>query len=581
MDLRLKYIARHLSLVACSLSLVASFTSCEDFLEVKSLDKIALSNFWNEESDVENMVMGCYSAMQKQAWMDRAILWGEARSENLTGGERITDDTNMENVMMENLNSNNEYTKWINFYEVINRCNLVLHYAPRVAEKDPNYTQSELTATIAEVSALRALNYFYLVRAFRDVPFTMEAYIDDTQKMDLPATPMMEILDSLTADLEKVINGAVKFYPETTPALQTSRITQDAIHALLADMYLWKQDYAKVVEHTDAVIQNKLQKYQEELDRLGSTNTGVLDKLINGYPLLSDAYSGRNYYGMAFCNIFGVGNSTESILELNFVDDDTQLSNLAVSNRFGSADKGRGYLRPSDLVANDVSDGLFAVYLNRYDTRNYENIYRLTATNFQVAKYASQDAMVNVKENPYITSNQSQRWPQERCHANWILYRLTDVMLMKAEALTLMVTESEGGYSTEDNTRLRQAYMLVDAVNRRSYGESETESALVYTRYRTKSTMLNLVYDERNRELMFEGKRWFDLVRRAVREGNTNYLKTQAARKYTNNKSAAESKLSRLDAIFWPYNEEELKVNGNLKQNPAFGSGENSSIVVN
>ena len=581
MNLRLRYIARRLSLVACSLSLVTSFTSCEDFLEVESLDKIALSNFWNEESDVENMVMGCYSAMQQQAWMDRAILWGEARSENLTGGERITDDTNMENVMMENLNSNNEYTKWINFYEVINRCNLVLHYAPRVAEKDPNYTQSELTATIAEVSALRALNYFYLVRAFRDVPFTMEAYIDDTQKMDLPATPMMEILDSLTADLEKVINGAVKFYPETTPALQTSRITQDAIHALLADMYLWKQDYAKVVEHTDAVIQNKLQEYQKELDRLGSTSVGVLDKLVNGYPLLSDAYAGRNYYGMAFYNIFGVGNSTESILELNFADDDTQLANLAVSNRFGSADKGNGYLRPSDLVANDVSDGLFAVYLNRYDTRNFENIYRLSATNFQVAKYASQEAMVNVKENPYITSNQSLRWPQERCHANWILYRLTDVMLMKAEALTLMVTESEGGYSTEDNTRLRQAYMLVDAVNRRSYGESDTESALVYTRYRTKSAMLNLVYDERNRELMFEGKRWFDLVRRSVREGNTNYLKTQAARKYTNNKSAAESKLSRLDAIFWPYNEEELKVNGNLKQNPAFGSGENSSIVVN
>ena len=581
MNLRLRYIARRLSLVVCSLSLVTSFTSCEDFLEVESLDKIALSNFWNEESDVENMVMGCYSAMQQQAWMDRAILWGEARSENLTGGERITDDTNMENVMMENLNSNNEYTKWINFYEVINRCNLVLHYAPRVAEKDPNYTQSELTATIAEMSALRALNYFYLVRAFRDVPFTMEAYIDDTQKMDLPATPMMEILDSLTADLEKVINGAVKFYPETTPALQTSRITQDAIHALLADMYLWKQDYAKVVEHTDAVIQNKLQEYEKELDRLGSTSVGVLDKLVNGYPLLSDAYAGRNYYGMAFYNIFGVGNSTESILELNFADDDTQLANLAVSNRFGSADKGNGYLRPSDLVANDVSDGLFAVYLNRYDTRNFENIYRLSATNFQVAKYASQDAMVNVKENPYITSNQSLRWPQERCHANWILYRLTDVMLMKAEALTLMVTESEGGYSTEDNTRLRQAYMLVDAVNRRSYGESDTESALVYTRYRTKSTMLNLVYDERNRELMFEGKRWFDLVRRSVREGNTNYLKTQAARKYTNNKSAAESKLSRLDAIFWPYNEEELKVNGNLKQNPAFGSGENSSIVVN
>ena len=61
-----------------------------------------------------------------------------------------------------------------------------------------------------------------------------------------------------------------------------------------------------------------------------------------------------------------------------------------------------------------------------------------------------------------------------------------------------------------------------------------------------------------------------------MREGNTDYLISQAGRKYTNNKSAAESKLKRIDAIFWPYNEEELKVNGNLVQNPAFGSGDNS-----
>ena len=92
--------------------------------------------------------------------------------------------------------------------------------------------------------------------------------------------------------------------------------------------------------------------------------------------------------------------------------------------------------------------------------------------------------------------------------------------------------------------------------------------------------MLNLVFDERNRELMFEGKRWFDLVRRSLYEGNTNYLISQAGRKYTNNKSAAESRLKRLDAIFWPYHEDELKVNKNLVQNPAFGSGDRSVFDV-
>jgi hypothetical protein len=32
-----------------------------------------------------------------------------------------------------------------------------------------------------------------------------------------------------------------------------------------------------------------------------------------------------------------------------------------------------------------------------------------------------------------------------------------------------------------------------------------------------------------------------------------------------------------MDAIYWPYNNDEIKVNKNLVQNPAFSSGENDS----
>ena len=248
---------------------------------------------------------------------------------------------------------------------------------------------------------------------------------------------------------------------------------------------------------------------------------------------------------------------------------------------YGSSDKGNGLFCPSDLVANDISDGQFAVFTNRYDTRSYENIFRRSATQFVVAKYASQDASVNITSNPYTVSGQNSRWTQDRCHANWVIYRLTDVMLMKAEALILQInTDENGNMSDEDNLRLRTAFTLVDAVNRRSYGYSQTTSPLTYSKYSSKSAMLNLIYDERNRELMFEGKRWYDLVRRSMREGNTNYLVSQAGRKYTNNKTAAESKLSKLDAIFWPYHEDELKVNKNLTQNPAYGSDDHSLFDI-
>lgn len=567
--------------IICAFCLTWGIVACSDFLEVEPHEQIVLGNFWNEEGDVENVMASCYSAMQKQAWIDRAIVWGEARSENLTGGERVSDSTNLANIVKENINPNNSFCKWVDFYDVINRCNTILLYAPGVAEKDPNYTQSELRATIAEASALRALCYFYLIRTFRDVPYTTLPFIEDTQTMDLPATPFNSILDSLTTNLESVVDDAVMFYPVTKPVYQTSRITQDAIHALLCDLYLWKQDYAKAITHADKVIQSKQRTYQEEADKVGGASSGLIDKLINGYPLISDVYTSGNVYGRAFYEIFCVGNSSESIFELYYSKDDTRRPNLGVSIRFGSSDKGNGTFCPSDLVANDISDGQFAVFNNRYDTRSYENIYRQSATQYVVAKYASQDAAVNVTTNPFSISGQNVRWPQDRCHANWIVYRLTDVMLMKAEALTMLIgSDGSETLSEDDQLRLRQAFTLVDAVNRRSYGNLQNTSALSYTRYTSKTAMLNLIYDERNRELMFEGKRWFDLVRRSMREGNTNYLISQAGRKYTNNKTAAESRLGKIDAIFWPYHEDELKVNKNLIQNPAYGSTDNSIFEV-
>mgnify|MGYP002623150585 FL=1 len=568
-----------LSFIICHLTFSGALVSCSDFLEVKPLEQIVLGNFWNEESDVQNVVSSCYAAMQQPAWTNRAIVWGEARSENLVGGERINDSTSLVNVTKENLTATNAFCKWESFYSVINRCNTILLYAPQVAEKDPNYTQSELQATIAEVSALRALNYFYLIRAFRDVPYTTTPFIEDTQTMDLPATPFAAVLDSLTTNLESVIDNAVVYYPETNPEYQTSRITQDAIHALLCDMYLWKQDFQKAIDHADAVIRSKQRDYQEESERVGGVSSGLIDRLISGFPLIADDYASGSQFGRAFYTIFGEGNSTESIFELYFSPDDNRRSNLGVSVLYGSTDGGNGIFCPSDVVANDIGDAQFTVFADRYDARSFENIYRQSATQFVVAKYASQDATVSTSTNPYSVYNQNMRWPKDRCHANWIFYRLTDVMLMKAEALTMLVSTNDTP-DDEDNSRLRTAFTLIDAVNRRSYTGTQATSGLAYTRFSTRTNMLNLVFDERNRELMFEGKRWFDLVRRSMYDGNTNYLVSKAGRKYTNNKSAAESKLSRMDAIFWPYHEDELKVNRNLVQNPAFGSGDKSVFEV-
>lgn len=552
----------------CGFSLV----SCSDMLEIESLNEIVLENFWNEKSDVDNVVAGCYSALQSQSCIDRMMVWGECRSENMIGGTRISDDVNLENIFKENIKATNGYTTWVSFYSVINRCNTVLKYAPSVSEKDPKYTQSELHATQAEMSALRDLCYFYLIRTFRDVPYTKEAFVDDSQVMALPATKFNDVLDSLINDLEDVKDYAIKTYPTSEPEYQHGRITRDAISAMLCDMYLWKGNYNKCIEYADKVINSKKEEYKEKQEDGYVTSTS----LINGFPLISDSYSSAsNYYGQASTAIFGTGNSDESIFELIYEDNDNMLANSAVSSRYGNATYIQGYFAPSDLVSaeHDYPNSRNDVF-EKNDIRPLENVNSVLGSSaYCISKYAS--SRTNVTLTASTASTSTSLYPKNYCHANWIIYRLSDVMLMKAEAMTQLLADDNNQESD-----MRPIFNIINAVNKRSYASNEMGDTLKYNTYASKSLLENLVFDERNRELMFEGKRWYDLVRRSLRDGNTTYLVDRVLRKGSSESSVVSSKLSSLDAIFWPYNYDEMKANGNLVQNPAFSSGTNDSYTT-
>ena len=151
-------------------------------------------------------------------------------------------------------------------------------------------------------------------------------------------------------------------------------------------------------------------------------------------------------------------------------------------------------------------------------------------------------------------------------------------MLLKAEALTQMVREGSDTETSEYNKSiLDRAFVLVNAVNKRAVCQNQLVDTLRRNDYVNKGDMETLVLQERQRELMFEGKRWFDLVRLSQRTGNTSTLKAAALAKATIGQGLISNHLTKMDAIYWPYNLDEMKVNLNLVQNPAFGSGENES----
>lgn len=107
--------------------------------------------------------------------------------------------------------------------------------------------------------------------------------------------------------------------------------------------------------------------------------------------------------------------------------------------------------------------------------------------------------------------------------------------------------------------------------------------------------METLVLEERQRELCFEGKRWFDLMRYNYRhiapsdpsktlaqlsdEGvdfprNDDTMLQLMARKYDamGNGAGVIAKMRTEPTLYWPVNVNEMKVNRNLRQNPAYAT---------
>lgn len=562
--------------IITAVATLLSFASCSDFLEVKPQNVTVEDEFWNEKADVDQMMTGLYASLQDAGVVERMMIWGEFRSDNVTSGNNIEKDASLQKIFKEDIDASNGYTTWTPFYYIINSANTLIEHAPAVAATDPAFSTSELNADIAEASAIRDLCYFYLIRTFRDVPYTTVAYADDNQVMNLPATKFDDVLDSLIIDLERVQGNAVKNYPSSssTKALyQTGRITQDAIHAMLCDMYLWKKDYNKCIEYADMVIASMCQRAKDKgfYNRLSADE----EARVNGYPLISDVFT-NTVYGHAYNEIFGDGNSMESIFELTYMRDDNMPSNGAANDfyMFSKGDIVAGYAAPSTYVSG--TEGQTNQVFSKYDGRYYENMY-----NGKISKGCFAVVNVDYSGGPEkVSTSHFSPYAENKSKANWIIYRLTDVMLMKAEALTALMSDASE-LSDQDKNYMVQAFSLVNAVNKRSVCESVLKDTLQANDYATKEKIENLVMTERQRELMFEGKRWYDLVCRSRRDGNTDYLRQQTLMKFTSNTSAISGKLAKMDYIYWPYNADELKVNGNLKQNPAFGSGVDSSIEQN
>ncbi len=624
-------IKNKITLAAAVAAVGMGLNSCS--LDMLPLNDVVLENYWTDKSDVESVMASCYSGMQEGGYISSTIVWGEDRSDNIVAGQNVPGP--LRDLMKGSIRTTNTYCNWAPIYNVINRCNTMLHYAPEVAKKDPNYTPSDLNVNIAECKAIRAISYLTLIKTFRDVPFTMEPSIDDNVDYRLPQTKFEVILDTLIKDIEGCKDFAPRKY--STKIDNTAKITRAAMYSILAELYLWRASdynltpseqndyYRKCIEACDWVIDFKIQQYKnndiedEDLSKL--IDTKVWSEF--GYPLLSETGGSMYKCSSAFNSIFGTGNSFESIFELCYNSPSNTKINEDVGFMYGGYDdknKSVTYVTANDQLMTSAPVGETfdnsKLFSTATDLRSILSFRYSEGGAYEISKYSCRSVDVDYSGTEPFTKYTTLSARANRSHSqmypNWIFYRLTEIMLFRAEAEIEIAAnldkaaaaeeeeqqpaegdnENEGEQNDQEddvpaNMRKAQkgadlqtaeelyddAFNLISAVYLRSNPAARTKSTArpVRTNFKSYSDFSTLLMNERRRELLFEGKRYFDLVRQARREGNTGKFVLALNTKFTEGGGAAIAiKMKQMDFMYMPVLKTQMQVNLNLVQNSAY-----------
>ena len=566
-------------LVSACAFITLGTTSCDDFLTIYPSNEITEEQFWEDRTDLESGIRGCWKQFISQDIMERMVVWGECRSDNFDLMTESWDD--MKDLMNANLLFN-----WSAFYKTINFCNKVLQYGPLVVERDKSFTSEDWKPVEAEMKALRALNYFYLVRTFREIPFEFNPIGSEHDVKEHSGRQFMAevVLDSIINDVEAVKDNGMRQY--TNELDNKGRFTRESIYTLLADMYLWRaaknaspdsvakygsksqDDYQKVIEYCDAVLDMYMERYDRDNPMGGGTSS---ENNENPYHLIRMNANGgtQDVVDDVYDEIFVQKNSRESILELQF--DGSTNSNTCLYNYRGNnglyrhRDNNTGLLQasaPCQTVTRNIDNtsGLFS----QSDIRRWQSLVYTEAGQrvYSIGKYTYQSITHdNLEDNSEGTENTF--IPTGSFSSNWIIYRLSDVLLMKAEAITRL--------DAPTTEQLQDAFNCVTMILYRANPSVTTDrDKLSFTDYQEPSQLFDLVMRERRREFFGEGKRWFDLVRMAEHDGTTTNMLTLLLTKYATNTNAVRAKLASMNSLYSPVYENELKVNPNLHQNPAW-----------
>lgn len=490
--------------IACTLC------ACDRFLDVEVPDNLVHDEYWQNREQVLASRNGMYAALHNN--INIFQVWGDIRSSLYTPGPGDSFTNDYRQFMAQDIYPTNSLVRWASVYTGITWINSFIKNAPSTLENDQTFKESELQIMMGEAYALRALHYFYLVRAFKEVPIIESPYESDAQVFNTSAHSEEEVLNFIEKDLERALSMTATDFENVND--RYGRITKNAVRVLWADVKLWRNEY------------------QACLDLCTQLNT-YRSKLVEP----------KDWY-----TIFNPGNSVESIFEYQYLQTGFTSPVYGWFANYQSTSGGPKYLAnpinietyglelypPQDLI-NWSAD---TIRLKDFGAFRRSQVSYSGGSGFEVYKMVGQ--------TPYAVSYR----PSGGRNVNYIFYRYREVLFMEAEALAMLGRYDEA----EERINLIRYHCDIPQLSSGTMGTGED--------------FLRFLLMEREFELGFEGKEWFALVRIARRAGMQNILLNKLAE---NNSlkvqfQVVRARLLNPESWFLPYHETELENNKLLVQ---------------
>lgn len=515
-----------LKYIVLAAGLSFGLTSCNS-LDLAPEDYYGSESFWTNEAQVNGFVLGMHSQMRNLS--NTYFLMGEARGGLQKSGTSST-ATSLDNSSPF---KDQDFTKdktglgsWGGLYGPILNVNLGIH---KIENEAPFLSDDVRNYYLGQLYGIRAFYYFWLYRTYGGVPLVTETKVLDGTRTAEPlylarSTPK-QTLDFIKSDIEKSIQ---LFGSNESINQNKSTWSKFASLMLKAEAYLWS---AKVTTGDQTPAAGDLGQAEAALNQ-------VKDK-FSLQPIFKNVFA------------YNQKGNSEIILALRFLDNEatnnvssfTYSDNVFIGVKYDKTGKVMAdtlQLKGNGILRNEYHFGLFQSYDN-LDTRKeatFLDFYDKQGTSVVNGGLALRKFLGLINSNG------------NRVYADDIpLYRYADVLLLLAE-----VENKKGGDPS----------LYINQIRQRAYGANYNAALHAYTNQGFAANELAILY-ERDKEFVYENKRWFDVLRLQDASGKPLVFSTTLAYGRVPVLNASE-----VHKVLWPVDVNTLNNDPKLEQTPGY-----------